>query len=65
MCPLCLGTATLVASGSTSAGGLALVLLRERFPALARRLRRQAPPLKRDIGLPVPCHGLPARRPGK
>ena len=28
MCPLCIGTVTLIVSGSTSAGGLAAVLLR-------------------------------------
>ena len=32
MCPLCLGTATLLVSGGTSAGGLALALLRGHFP---------------------------------
>jgi hypothetical protein len=32
MCPLCLGTATLLISGTTSAGGIALVLLRKHFP---------------------------------
>ena len=28
MCPLCIGTATLIVSGSTSAGGLAAAVLR-------------------------------------
>jgi hypothetical protein len=37
MCPLCLGTATFLISGSTSAGGLALVLLREHLPRRRRR----------------------------
>lgn len=38
MCPLCLGTATLLVSGSTSAGGVALALLRKPF----RRWRARA-----------------------
>jgi hypothetical protein len=32
MCPLCLGTATLLVSGTTSATGVALVLLRKHLP---------------------------------
>ena len=32
MCPLCLGTATLLVSGTTSASGIALVLLRKHLP---------------------------------
>jgi len=32
MCPLCLGTAALLVSGTTSASGIALVLLRKHLP---------------------------------
>ena len=31
MCPLCIGTATLLASGATSAGGLTALLFRQRI----------------------------------
>jgi len=32
MCPLCVGAATILISGTTSASGIALVLLRKHFP---------------------------------
>ena len=31
MCPLCIGTAALLATGGTSAGGFVLILLRKPF----------------------------------
>lgn len=42
MCPLCLGTAALLASGGTSAGGLAALLLHK--PLRRRAMRRSLPP---------------------
>ncbi len=41
MCPLCLGTAALLASGGTSAGGLAALLLSK--PLRKRRAPQQTP----------------------
>jgi hypothetical protein len=38
MCPLCIGTATLLVSGGTSAGGLAALLVRTRLRKLGRTL---------------------------
>ena len=44
MCPLCVGTAALLASGGTSAGGLTALLLRRRArrhgTKIVSRLRR-------------------------
>jgi hypothetical protein len=50
MCPLCIGTATLLASSGTTAGGLGALLLR-------RRARRQGTPvtgLLRKIAAQLP-----------
>lgn len=43
MCPLCVGTATLLVSGTTSAGGIALVLLRKHFPKSHNRASTSVP----------------------
>jgi len=42
MCPLCIGTATLIVSGSSTAAGLAAVVF--------RRLAHQRPDERRDPG---------------
>ena len=57
MCPLCIGTATLLISGGTSAGGLAAVLLRKPF-----RRRRAATALQfpATIGLLPTVAGIGA-----
>jgi hypothetical protein len=49
MCPLCIGTATLVVSGTTSAGGLAALVL--------RHLRRKRPGLGHRGPRKISCLG--------
>jgi len=51
MCPLCLGTAALLASGGTSAGGLAALLLSK--PLRKRRARRLPAPVSPSRTTPV------------
>ena len=56
MCPLCLGTATLLVSGTTSASGIALVLLRKHFP---KPHTRASPPVPAGAENPtVPRNGM-------
>jgi hypothetical protein len=55
MCPLCLGTATILVSGTTSASGIALVLLRKHLP---KRHTKASPPIAPGADNPaVPRNG--------
>jgi hypothetical protein len=58
MCPLCVGTAALIASGSSSAGGLAAVLLRHL--ARQRRDERRSPGAQRRDAPARPGASAPA-----
>jgi hypothetical protein len=57
MCPLCLGTATLLASSTTTAGGIGALLLGRR----ARRQGTNVAGLLRKIALSYPPNWDPAR----
>jgi hypothetical protein len=59
MCPLCLGTATLLVSGSTSAGGLALVLLRKHFHDPHTRASPPVPAAAENSAVPTTEHVTP------
>jgi hypothetical protein len=53
MCPLCLGTASLLVSGTTSVSGLTLVLLRKQFRKPHTKTLLQVPPGAEDPGVPA------------
>lgn len=63
MCPLCIGTATLLISSGTSAGGFAALLLKvraRRNAPIALAAGRAAPELKSDGE-----HGAPMASPSR
>jgi hypothetical protein len=62
VCPLCLGTATLLISGTTSASGIAVVLLRKQFPKPHAKASPQVPAGAENPTLPRNGTGDDARR---